>query len=448
MGCREGDSLKTQMNPGKGAIVKSRRAFLILISLLIFSWLLSGTHLCRAQGTAAPSEPNLSSGSSLQIVQLESVALKGNLLGDPTLRDILVYLPPSYHQNIDRRYPVIYLLHGFSSDHLGYTPDGGPSKLARVRADLDLKLDIQDISDSLIASGSIAEFIIVTPNANNRYGGSNYESNPVIGDYRTFVTSELVHFIDSRYRVLASRESRGIAGHSMGGQGALILASDFPEVYGAVAALSPAHNDLKPASSQGLPGLLQWFNAIGGGKLPTPVPWKDLKISDEDFVTMWGRSGAESRVAVNFVYAAAASFSPNPNNPPFFADLPLEYSGGIPRLVTSVWNQWKVTDLVSHIRGSRANLAYTAIYVNRGTFVAPNPNIKVGGEIADITSTVRALDEAGLVFEYETFPGDHFSGLRFQVEQALRFFTRKLRARSEGQGEGSQDALTRVRGRE
>jgi hypothetical protein len=59
---------------------------------------------------------------------------------------------------------------------------------------------------------------------------------------------------------------------------------------------------------------------------------------------------------------------------------------------------------------------------------------------------VKTLDEAGLVFGYETFPGDHFSHIRFQVEQALRFFTRKLRARSEGKGEGGQDAL--IRGRE
>ena len=173
-----------------------------------------------------------------------------------------------------------------------------------------------------------------------------------------------------------------------------------------------------------------------------PFLWKNLKISDEDFINMWGRSGAESRVAVNFVYAEAASFSPNPGNPPFFVNLPLEYSDGTPRLVTSVWNQWKDTDLVTHIRRSGGNLVHTAIYINRGIYVAPDPRIQVGGEIADISSTVRALDEAGLVFEYETFPGDHFSGLRFQVEQALRFFTRKLRTTSDGQGEGSPEAVT------
>ncbi len=409
--------------------MKSFRILLMLVALLVFSGLLANEEIAGAQTSAAPGKPDPAHRGSLEIVQLDSAALEGNLLGDPSRRDILVYLPPSYHRRTKTRYPVIYLLHGFSSDHLCYTPDGAPSKLARIRADLDLKLDIREISDSLIAAGTIAEFIIVTPNANNRYGGSNYESNPVIGDYRTFVTSELVRFIDDRYRSLASRESRGIGGHSMGGQGALILASDFPQVYGAVAALSPAHNDLKPAPSQGLPGLLQSFNAIGGGRLPKPVLWKDLQISDEDFLYLWGRSGAESRVAVNFVYAAAASFSPNPNNPPFFVDLPIVYSGTTPSLVPAVWDRWRKTDIVSHIREKEENLTRTAIYVSRGIFVAPDPRIKVGGEIPDIVNTLRALDEAGLVFEYETFPGDHFSGLRFQVEQALRFFTRKLRTR-------------------
>ena len=59
---------------------------------------------------------------------------------------------------------------------------------------------------------------------------------------------------------------------------------------------------------------------------------------------------------------------------------------------------------------------------------------------------VKTLNEAGLVFGYETFPGDHFSGLRFQGEQALSFFTRKLRARSKEQAEGGQGSL--IRGRE
>jgi hypothetical protein len=191
-----------------------------------------------------------------------------------------------------------------------------------------------------------------------------------------------------------------------------------------------------------LPGLLQRFEAIAAGSLAVPVLWKDLKISDEDFAYMWGHSEAESRAAVNFVYAAAASFSPNPANPPFFVNLPLEYSGGTPRLVSSVWNQWKDTYLVTHIQRSGGNLVHTAIYINRGIYVAPDPRIQVGGEIADISNTVRALDQAGLVFEYETFPGDHFSGLRFQVQQALRFFSRKLRTKSDGQGEGSQDGFT------
>ena len=61
--------------------------------------------------------------------------------------------------------------------------------------------------------------IWVYPDAYTIYNGSMYSSSPTTGDWETFITKDLVNYIDSHYRTIADRDSRGLAGHSMGGYG-------------------------------------------------------------------------------------------------------------------------------------------------------------------------------------------------------------------------------------
>ncbi len=92
--------------------------------------------------------------------------------------------------------------------------------------------------DSVIGSGALREMIIVRPDASNRYVGCHYANSIVTGNWEDFIVRELVAHIDRTYRTLATPASRGLAGHSMGGRGALYLASKYPNVYGALYALS------------------------------------------------------------------------------------------------------------------------------------------------------------------------------------------------------------------
>jgi pimeloyl-ACP methyl ester carboxylesterase len=155
--------------------------------------------------------------------QITSVALKGNVLGDPATRPLLVYLPPSYTKEAQKRYPTIYFLHGFGGSETDFAAGGG----------------IGSMATELMAAGKMGEVIIVLPNASSAYGGSWFARNPLTGDYRTYLAKELVTYIDTKYRTLADREHRAVSGISMGGYGALSLAIEYSDVYGTVAALSP-----------------------------------------------------------------------------------------------------------------------------------------------------------------------------------------------------------------
>ena len=80
--------------------------------------------------------------------------------------------------------------------------------------------------------------IIVTPNADNSYDGSYYTNSYVTGNWEDFISQKLVDYIDANYRTIKSVHSRGIAGHSMGGYGAVKLALKYSHIFGTLFGLS------------------------------------------------------------------------------------------------------------------------------------------------------------------------------------------------------------------
>src|SRR5579883_1675200 len=128
-------------------------------------------------------------------------SLEGNLEGDSPDRDVFVYLPPSYTTDPNRRYPVVYFLHGYGVEAERYW------NLMTVPATADREM----------GSGKIREFILVHPDADTIYNGSMYSNSPTTGNWEAYITQDLVSFIDTHYRTIADRDSRGLAGHSMGG---------------------------------------------------------------------------------------------------------------------------------------------------------------------------------------------------------------------------------------
>jgi S-formylglutathione hydrolase len=163
---------------------------------------------------------------TVERIKVHDKALEGNLEGDSADRDVSIYLPPSYAAERNRRYPVIYLLHGYTdSDDLWF---GSKPHFINVPA----------VTDKALASGA-REMIIVMPNAYTGYAGSMYSSSATTGDWEAFVTRDLVSYIDSHYRTIPEAASRGLAGHSMGGYGTVRIGMKNPDVFSSLYILSP-----------------------------------------------------------------------------------------------------------------------------------------------------------------------------------------------------------------
>jgi enterochelin esterase-like enzyme len=129
-----------------------------------------------------------------------------------------VYLPPGYGAG-SQRYPVLYMLHGLSGTHEEWKWYG-----------------IFETADSMIDAGQIDPFIIVLPQGDYGYWMDQAYGGPRWG---TYLARDVVSEIDGRYRTLADPAHRAVGGLSMGADGALQLALNFPDVFGVAGAHSP-----------------------------------------------------------------------------------------------------------------------------------------------------------------------------------------------------------------
>ncbi|MEM8487887.1 MAG: alpha/beta hydrolase-fold protein, partial [Bacteroidota bacterium] len=138
---------------------------------------------------------------------INSVVLQNTKTGLDPQRSISIYLPPGYDAS-DKSYPVIYYFHGLFWDNERMFEDGV----------------VQKIFDEAIAAGTIDPFILVAPNYSTPTVGSFFENSSTSGRWIDFTMEEMIPFVESRYRILQNRDSRGITGELMGGYGAFKLA--------------------------------------------------------------------------------------------------------------------------------------------------------------------------------------------------------------------------------
>lgn len=132
-----------------------------------------------------------------------------------TSRRAFVYTPPGYEKNTSKKYPVLYLQHGWGEDETAWTNQG--------RANL--------IMDNLIAEGKIKPFIIVMT-----YGMTNELKWGHLRDFKTdhfqtVLVDELIPYIDTHFRTLADRSHRAMAGLSMGGMETHMITLNKPDVF-------------------------------------------------------------------------------------------------------------------------------------------------------------------------------------------------------------------------
>ena len=312
----------------------------------------------------------------IERIKVHGKSLEGNLEGDSPNRDVSIYLPPSYATERNRRYPVIYLLHGYTdSDELWF---GSKPHF----------INIPVLTDRAFSSGGAREMIIVLPNAYTVYQGSMYSSSVTTGDWETFIARDLVAYIDSHYRTIPEAASRGLAGHSMGGYGTVRVGMKNPDVFSSLYILSPCcmAANISPKPS-----------------LKAEAIQKPADLAAADF-------GTKAQLA------SAAAWSANPKNPPLFLDLP--YKGD--ELQPDVVAKWAANAPLAMIEQYIANLRKMhAIAMDAGDKDEP------------IASTVRTLDQILASYDiphaFEIYPGNHVSGVAERMEtKTLPFFSKNL----------------------
>src|ERR1044071_6450058 len=219
--------------------------------------------------------------ATVERITIHGTALEGNLEGDAVDRPVIVFLPPSYAGDRNRRYPVVYALHGYSIGAEQWTQE----------------IHVPQTIEGAFAKGA-KDMIVVLPDSKTVHNGSMYSSSVTTGDFERFIARDLVGYIAAHYRTIPKRESRGLVGHSMGGYGATRIGMKHADVFGSLYIMSPcclSPRALAPANPANDESLASVKTPADSAKLP---------------------------FGVRAQLAAAAAWSPNPNNPPLYLDLP------------------------------------------------------------------------------------------------------------------------------
>lgn len=161
-----------------------------------------------------------------------SKAMEGNLEGNDAERGAYVVTPPGYDENPGKRYPVVYFLHGYWA----------PPQVQQEAFRLDTAVQA--------AADAGNEVILVMPDGYSKLRGGFYSSSPTVGDYEGYVARDLVQWVDANYRTFARRESRGLAGHSMGGYGTARIAMRHPETFSSIYMMSACCLDPMPIDAE------------------------------------------------------------------------------------------------------------------------------------------------------------------------------------------------------
>jgi enterochelin esterase-like enzyme len=308
----------------------------------------------------------------IEPIKVYSPSLEGNLQGNPADRDVVVYLPPSYATDPNRRFPVVYQLHGWL-----------PS--AQVWSGM---ISLQQGADNAIANGTAREMIVVVPDALTIFEGSMYSSSITTGDFESFIARDLVDYIDANYRTIPERESRGLSGHSMGGYGTLRIAMKYPDLYSSFYAMSSCcltpytADDAGNAAAAGITTLEQAEAAAVFTKLPLSL---------------------------------AAAWSPNPNKPPLYFDFPL-VDGEVQPLIIAKWN-------------ANVPLAMIDQYIpNLKRYDAIGLEVGLQDGLAGANRQLDAtLTAYGIEHSFSTYEGDHTNRVTERFEGwVMPFFSDHL----------------------
>ena len=360
-------------------VPRATRSVSCFVALVVFGMTAAvplGSQAPAPAAAPAAAVPPITLKGKLERVKVRGKALEGNLMGESAEPEVSIYLPASYATERTRRYPVVYVLHGYTGTDLSYFGPTGRQ--------------LHVIAERVFGSTAAREMILVMPNCFNAFGGCMYSSSVTTGDWESYIADDLVAYLDRHYRTIPTRESRGLAGHSMGGYGTMRIGMKRPDVFSSIYAMSSCclnEGVVRPPRNGG----------------PSPAE------SIASIAEAKGNRGAQGTLA------RAAAWAPNPSRPPLYLDLPTKNGEVQPEVAV----KWAANSPVAMLDQYVTNLKkLKAIALDIGL----QDNLIAGNRVL-----VDGLVRFGIPHTFETYEGDHNNRVPQRLEEkVLPFFSQHL----------------------
>jgi len=310
---------------------------------------------------------------TVERIKIHGRSLEGNLEGNAVDRDALVLLPPSYAADRTRRYPVVYALHGYTI---------GAEQWSK-------EIHVPQTLEGAFTKGS-RELIVVLPDSKTLHLGSMYSNSGTTGNFEDYVSRDVVAYMDSHYRTIPERDSRGLVGHSMGGYGASRIGMKHSDVFGSLYIMSPCCMSPRDATVP--------FNGPGYEALAAVKTAADLEKLP---------FGLRAQLAVG------SAWSPNPKSPPLYMDLPV---GENEKIVVAKW-------------AANAPLAFVDQYIDSlRRYRAIAMDVGDQDTLRVDTATLHTiLENYGIANSFEIYSGTHTSAVAFRFQDfVIPFFGKNL----------------------
>jgi S-formylglutathione hydrolase FrmB len=333
--------------------------------------------------------PGIGSGR-WQELSLESNALRGNPLGDPSHRPLYVWTPRAYEAEPERRFPALYLLHAMTG---------------QARAWFNVSPFARNVPEEIDALDLDA--IVVLVDGWTALGGSQWIDSPAIGRYGTYLCEDVVGFVDARFRTLAEPAHRGLAGRSSGGFGAMVWSMLRPDLFGGFAThAGDALFEVTIAAELGQAA--QMLRNLYDGSYERF--WEDFRSGRPVL------QNATDPVLLN-VYAEASAYSPRADGS---VELPFRLDTG--ELVPEVWERWLAWDPVRLAASNGGALRQArAIWIDAGR----NDEYRLDLGAIAFRDAARRAGVPDEVMRFELHEGTH-RGTNWRHRLSIPFLAERL----------------------
>src|SRR3954453_6028177 len=326
---------------------------------------------------------------SISRFTVESQALKSNMLGDPSVRAVDVYVPAG-HDGLGL--PLLVDLVGFTASGLSHTNWTG------------FQENLPERLDRLIGEQRMPPVIVAFPDCFTRLGGNQYVNSASSGAWEDFLLQEMLPAVEQRFGC-GGIGRRGVFGKSSGGYGAITHALRHSDVWAAAA----FHSGDMGFEICYLPDMPSVLRALAGTGNSIERWWQQLETA---------RKRPDGSFKVVNAVAMAASYDPDPTE---FLGIRLPVTSDTCEIIEERWANWRRHDPVNASERELTDLRrLKALYIDCSEY--DQFNLLYGAR-----RFVRRLNELGVAHRYEEFSDNH-SGVDYRMDESLPFLAQALAA--------------------